>query len=387
MRLSPPIALVVALLTSCAAPEDLPPDLTYEQKAPVLATALDHTPGYFRDTYRVTEAQQALDPVTAVEHMELELWLRLTTDNQLPAIPERKHTMLEALWSMGLRSVQAASTDPTRARQVGELIWSVSLGLDPALQTFNQQGGQAIITAADAATLARSARTALDYLAQDNPTTCGDTAAITARSTFNPGPPETVWVAEYCEPDRWYDGFCQPDIWVEEDCYQEWIPDYCEGGEWVDEGYWDYRCYDEYTCEYEWVEVWIYYNGHCAGGYWDEYCYAGYWEPGLCYDGYWVEGECTGGYAINIYPQGSWSFAPAAAPPPDCTTVRRRQFGVARAGIETLAAYFYNDLPPVWQTAAVDILNRTEAVAVDEGVYHAMVQVLEAVENGRHSPY
>src|SRR5690606_21913032 len=99
---------------------------------------------------------------------------------------------LEALWNLGLRSVQAARADASRGRQVGELVWLLSLGLDPALGDFNNRGGRAVITEASPATVANAARDILDIVASENPQACGDTGAIESTALFVPGPPQNV---------------------------------------------------------------------------------------------------------------------------------------------------------------------------------------------------
>jgi hypothetical protein len=341
-------------------------------------TAADHTPGYFRDQFRLLAAQAALSDETAVTRMITDFEARLRAPGDLPGLTPEARATLDGLWMLGLRATQATSNTPQAARTIGQTIFSMTLGLDPAVVAFNDDGGAAPVTLPGAGTLALAAQAAILAAADDAPGVCQD-LNTTSSALYVAGPPERRWIAEYCTDEYYVEGYCEPDRWIHEDCYDEWVPEQCNGGRWIDQGYYEYYCYSADDCRYIWRERWVYQDGTCSGGYWEQYCYPGYWEPGICYDGYWVRGGCIPGHWEYIYPEAYWSYSAMTAAPQDCTTVRPQQYAIALAAMQVQKSQAYADIEPMWQAALDALLGSADINNPNEAVFDAAVQILQAL--------
>jgi hypothetical protein len=339
--------------------------------------ANQQTPGYFRDTYRLLEAQSTLDDETAAARLLIILPERLAERGALPPMQARELDTLDGLLILALRAVQATGDTPRASRRIGEELLLRTLELDPARVAWNRQHPDHAVgtSLGGAATLAAEGASALRLPADGLPAPCqisSDTG-----TTFDPGTPETVWVEEYCEPDRTVGGYCEPDVWIDGDCTEEWVPEQCTGGYWEDDGYYEYRCSSDGTCRYIWVSRQTYVDGTCSGGYWDEWCDSGYWEYGLCYDGTFVPGYCDPGHYEFRYPGGTWN-TPINAPlsPPECSTSRPSQLAIAVSVTQVLHAKAAADLAPEWQAAVKSLVASGQLQAPNEVTFDAVHQIL-----------
>ncbi len=344
--------------------------------AQALFDADAHTPGFFRDMYRLLSAQSLLDDAVAVERLLLELPARAQSPGELPPLSSLEHDTLTGAMIFAVRALQATQDTPALARTVADEVLSRVLGLDPARRAWNAAHPDATVevTTAGPAFLAGAARSALFLVAEDAPLLCNSSAAT---AVWQPGTPEQVWVDEVCLPDTYIEGFCEPDEWVEGDCYEYWVEDDCDGGYWRDDGYYRYTCYGS-DCRYVWVARWVYEDGDCYGGHYEEDCSSGYWEDGLCYGGYWQEGLCEPGHFESTYPNGTWSYAAVSAPT-DCAAIRPEQYAIALSGVEVLLGVLAEELEPEWAAAALEILEAGAALEPTEGKLAALLAVLDAV--------
>jgi hypothetical protein len=341
-----------------------------------LFDADQQTPGYFRDTYRLLEAQSLVDDETAAARLLVVLPERIAERGDLPPMSQRDVDTLDGLLILALRAVQATRESPATCRAIGETILSRTLGLDPARQAWNREHPSRTVevVSGGAATLASEGGWAIGRPALGGPEICqiSDTGA-----TFDPGPPEVVWVEEYCEPDQTVGEYCEPDRWLEGDCWEEWVPEECSGGYWENDGYYQYRCESDGTCRTIWVDQMVYVDGTCSGGYWEEWCDSGYWEYGICYDGTFVPGYCEPGHYEYRYPGGTWDTPISAPlPPAECTTCRPPQLAIASTVAQVLHAKAKSDLTPEWQSALDDLVTSGRLVVPDEVALDAVQQIV-----------
>jgi hypothetical protein len=369
------LSLVAACYGAMPKEQPLPSDFEEGPESADELRAEDHTPGYFRDMYRILAAQMQLDDATAVYRLRLELESRTAEVGDLPEMLPVDVATLEGLHILALRSVQATSAAPAVARQLGEEMLRVSLGLDPAIEAWNRtHDPDALETDGGAKTLATVGRWALARAAEDYPVLCQQALGL---SDWSSGDAEVVWIDEVCEPDQWVGGYCEDDEWLEGDCWDEWVPENCSGGRWVDRGYYEYYCYSSDDCRYVWRSRWIYEEGYCSDGYWEEYCDNGYWEEGICYDGTFVPGYCQPGHYEYRFPGGTWTFENYAVDP-QCTEVRPTQYAIAVAAARVLYAKAVDGLTPEWRAALEALVADPRLETPDEGVLSAIRQVLEA---------
>ncbi len=377
------VLLVVALLVACGQAEPKGEPKTGVPKlqptAYVSFGAEQHTPGYFRDMYRLVSAVSLLDDETAATRLRLELENRVVAPDTLDVLTPEGRATVDGLLVLALRAVQATADTAAISRRAGELLLSRTLLLDPARAAWNdahpEQPAEAV--APGAQTLARAALEVLDVVGGIAPLSCSMAAAGAA--SWDPGTPEYHWVEGGCDDDTWVPGYCEADRWVEGECTQVWVPESCSGGSWRDDGYYEYRCYSDDDCRYEWVSRWTYVDGSCDGGYYEEDCYSGYSEPGLCYDGHWEEGACQDGYWQAVYSSGWWSYDYVTAPQ-ECTVVRPAQLAIAESAIFVLAAKASEELDASWQSA-LDKLSESFAEGSGpegEAGFDACMQVLQA---------
>jgi hypothetical protein len=336
-----------------------------------------HTPGFFRDLYRMLSAQAVVDDAEVVERLLVELPHRLDSPGGLPPLSASERATLDGLLVLSVRAAQATGGTPGVARLIADRLIGAVLGLDPARRAWNGEHPEARVaeTSAGPATIAAGAQQALGFIVGDRALTCSATAAV---ARWSPGPADEVWVAESCSPDTYIDGYCEADLWVPGACDDVWVPEDCSGGRWEDEGYYQYRCYGADDCRYVWVPRWVYHDGGCDGGYYEEDCTSGYWEEGLCYGGYWIDGYCVPGHYEAAYPSGTWSYELASAPAA-CSSLRPAQYAVALSGIEVLVGLFADELDPEWDAAALAVLATAGATTPSEAGLAALLEILEAV--------
>jgi len=334
--------------------------------------AHNHTPGYFRDTYRLLSAQAILEDNTAAYRLHTTLQSLANSQGELPSLETTDLSTLQGIVILALRSVQATANTPAAARHLGEKLLRQSLGLDPALDAYVSAGGQAQTTSGGSLTLAQLSLWAVENAGLAVPDLCN--AQAYASYSLELGSPVMRWVDEVCEDDHYVGAYCEPDRWIEGQCFSDWVDEDCSGGYWRDEGYYQYYCtYDE--CRYVWRSIWVYEEGACYGGYYEEYCNADYYEPGICYDGDFIPGVCYGGYWEEIYPGATWHFATASVPS-DCDAIRPSQYAIALASISMLKATLYNLLDPTSRAGIDALLTHTTSTTVDEAAYGAALKLL-----------
>ena len=343
-------------------------------------TANDHAPGYFRNTYRLLDAQGLLDADTATSRLLLELASRVEAPGELPSMLDAERQTLDGLLILALRSVQATSNKSEVARVLGEELLRVSLGLDPARDAFNADHPETSVKTIDggALALATAADWALREAAHGFPRICMNQAFSTDTS-WDPGDAEVAWVDEVCYPDQYVGEYCEQDRWIEGECLEDWVPEDCVDGYYRDDGYYEYYCYSEDDCRYIWRDRWVYVDGYCSGGYYDEWCESGYWELGICYDGTFVPGYCDPGHYEYRFPGGVWTFAQYATAPAECDAVRPGQYAIAVAAARVLHAKAYDFLEPEWQSALDVLLEEAPLDEPNEATLDAVQQIINAV--------
>jgi hypothetical protein len=338
-----------------------------------------HTPGFFRDTYRLLGALAPEDDATAVHRMTVELQARTLVRGETPDMPERDIDTLDGLVLLALRSMQAADDEPATGRHLAQRILAMALALDPARIAWNEAHGaseQVEVLPGGGRTLAEAGLFAVRDAARGYPAVC--TAAAQTGTYWDPENAEIVWVDEICEPDRWVGAYCEPDRWREGACIDVWVPEQCSGsGYWEDRGWYDYYCYSDDDCRYEWVEYWVYVDGDCSGGYYEQQCNAGYWEYGLCYDGTFVPGYCIEGHYEWRCPGGVWTFEQYLTAPSGCEIVRPSQLAISASAAYVLHAKGRDDLFTEWQVALDELIESDRLQAPDESTLDAVIQILE----------
>lgn len=376
--------MMLATLAACGAePEGVPKNVDQGSggDSRVRFDANRHTPGFFRDLYRMLMAQSVVDDATAVERMLVDLPQRLASTGELPDMLESDVRTAEGLMILALRGVQATQTTPKMARQIGERLLTDVLALDPARVAWNREHEPIdhveVITGGPAA-LARAAAFALDHAARIIGAVC-EVQHTSQAAAWDAGEAQTVWVDEVCQPDRYVGGYCEPDRYIEGECYEDWVPENCGGGYWKDMGYYEYRCYDDDDCRYIWRSRWIYFEGTCTGGYYEEDCYSGYWERGICYEGTFVPGVCQPGHYEYRFPGGTWTFEMHATAPSECAPVRPTQWAIGVTAVQVLKAKVYADMEPEWQAALDDLLASEHVQQPSEGLLDAVRQIIKAI--------
>ncbi len=335
-----------------------------------------HTPGFFRDTYRLLGALAPLDDATAVHRMTVELQARILARGEIPDLSARDVDSLDGLVILALRSVQATASEPATARYLGERLVSTVLALDPARVAWNDAHEQPVeIVEGGARLLANAGLFAIRGAARGRPAVCS--AAALTSTTWDPANAEIVWVDEICEEDRWVGGYCAPDRWIEGDCIDVWVPESCSGGRWQDRGWHEYRCYSDDDCRYVWVEYWVYVDGDCTGGFYEQQCNSGYWEYGLCYDGTFVPGTCIDGHYEWRCPGGVWTFEQSVTAPTGCEVVRPSQLAIAASAVQVMHAKARDDLFTEWQVGLDRLIDSGRLQSPDESTFDAVVQILE----------
>jgi hypothetical protein len=340
----------------------------------VQGTSVDHTPGFFRDMYRILDATSVLDVGLAADRLRVELEHRAYDPGELPDLLPVTQNTLEALLAIALRTMQSTADQPQSAYAVGSELVRITLGLDPALAALTEESP----TEAGAATVAAAALFALDTSSSSSPALCR-MDNFSSASFWNLGAPVVVWVDEVCQQDRWVGGYCEPDRYIDGQCYQTWVPEDCTGGYWRDNGYYDYVCYSYDDCRTIWRSRWVYIDGHCTGGYYDEYCNNGYWEYGLCYDGTYVPGYCRPGHYEYRYPGGTWTFHYYVTAPQECEGVRPAQFSVATRSIQAISSFPFEDVDPEWQAAIDAWLDEAQLDEPNEPALESALQILQAI--------
>ncbi len=353
--------------------------------------AEQHTPGFFRNVYRVLKAQESLSNEEAVNRLLLDLPERIEFKDELPAMLLEAEQSIDGLLLLALRSVQANADRPSIGRAVGDELLKRVLQLDPARAAYNaahpdlppvpsSDGGPQF--------LAQAAISALELSAQHSASEC-QPLAIEHRATWNPYQSELVWIPERCQPDRWVGGYCEPDRYIEGECIDEWVPENCTGGYYEDRGRYEYICYGSDDCRYVWRsrDEWVPEN--CTGGYYDEYCYPDRYERGLCYDGTFVPGWCIEGRWEYRYPGGTWSWPRYVVDGPEetvpCDELWPTQSAIALAALGSLVAQLPDFIEPYWFTAAETALDSHEGQA-PRAVVDASVQILEAIATSSWRP-
>jgi hypothetical protein len=340
-----------------------------------------HTPGFFRDTYRMLGALAPLDDETAVHRMVVELQARTLVRGEIPDMLERDVDTIDGLVLLALRSMQATDDEPATARHLAERHLHMALALDPARIAWNDAHGasdQVETLPGGAATLAEAGLFAIRDAALGYPAVCS--AAAQTGTYWDPSEAEIAWVDEICEEDRWVGGYCEPDRWIEGDCIDVWMPEQCSGGGyWEDRGWYDYRCYSDDDCQYVWVEYWVYVDGNCTGGYYERQCNPGYWVYGLCYEGTFVPGYCTEGHYEWRCPGGVWTFEQYVTAPSGCEIVRPSQLAIAASAAYVLHAKARDDLESEWQVGLDELVESGKLQAPDESTLDAVEQILTAV--------
>jgi hypothetical protein len=353
---------------------DLKPDAT---ASVVQFDANMHTPGFFRDTYRLLGALAPLDDATAVEQLAVELQSRTLSRGEIPDMTDRDVDTLDGLVLLALRSLQATDDEPATARHLAVRLVNTALALDPARVAWNEAHADAEVEtiSGGAHPLAEAGLFAIRDAARNYPAVC--TAAAQTGTYWDPANAEIVWVDGWCEEDEWVGGYCEPDRWIEGDCIDVWVPEQCSGGYWEDQGWYEYYCYSADDCRYRWYEYWVYVDGNCTGGYYEQDCNPGYWEYGLCYDGTFVPGYCVDGHYEWRCPGGVWTFEQYVTAPTGCEVVRPSQLAISSSAALVLHAKARDELFTEWQVALDELVESGRLQSPDESTLDAVIQVLE----------
>ncbi|MCK5690183.1 hypothetical protein KAI87_12980 [Myxococcota bacterium] len=340
-----------------------------------------HTPGFFRDLYRMLSAQAVLDDATAVERLIIEIPARIREPGAMPSMLDEDLQTLQGLMILSTRSLQATSDNALVARHLGELLLQKVLALDPARLAWNNTHSgveQVEYVTGGGEILAEEAIRVIKQAAFQAPLECSSHSV--SNTNFNAGSENIVWVDEICEDDRYVGDYCENDEWIPGECYDRWITEDCTGGYYEDNGYYEYRCYgsDYDDCIYEWVARWDYVDGECNGGYYEEDCYPGTWEEGLCYEGSYVPGYCIPGHYEESYPNGLWSF-PEVQSPPACAQVRPSQYAIAKSALLVMKDKGYSALDAQWKGALDELIASDDKMNnPDESLLDATYQILES---------
>lgn len=393
MRASVCIAAALAL-TACGEEAGQPKNRNPEAapaagdtSALPLWTADQHTPGFFRNFYRIQLAQESLDDATAVGRLLGDLPDRIQAKDELPSLLPVTEQSIDALLITALRSIQANTEHMGRARQVSEALFERILQLDPARAAWNSSGNPRI-EAHDGgpAFVAEAALEVLSLTARLSDVEC-QPLSMQHRAAWEPYGSELTWIPPRCEPDRFVGGYCEDDRYIPGECVSRWVEERCDGAGYESHGRYEYRCRSDGTCDYIWRPRIQYVPGSCTGGYYEEYCYSDRYEPGLCYEGTWVPGHCLEGRWESRAPGGTWSWpryvtsasSTEGAALADCSWSAQR--AVAEVALGVLTERLDEWLDPNWGVAATTALE-TGGAEDDQAVVDAAVQILEAVRDG-----
>lgn len=346
--------------------------------------ATDHTPGFFRDTYRITEAQAVLTDEIAVERIALELPERIREKGELPLMAPKAEASLEPMLILTLRSVQANADTPSRARHIADDLIERVLRLDPARAAHNRaHGPSANVTESSGGPrfIADSALSALGQTARLSPDACR-AESRSPEAEFVPGDPEPVWIPERCEPDRFVGGYCEDDRIVEGECHSEWVDEDCDGGEYERRGRYEYFCRSDDTCSYVWRPRRVYVPGSCTGGYYHERCIPDRFEAGLCYPSTFEPGGCEPARWESRPLDGMW-MSMSDGENPECEPILPAQRAIVDTALALLVERFAEYTEPFSFIAARSALatEMSDNVRVDVGM-----QILRGVVDGGYEP-
>lgn len=349
--------------------------------------AVNHTPGYFRETHRILSAQSLIGDGEAVNRLLLHLPERIEAPGELPAMLPKSISALEGVLVLAYRGTQATAGNASIARHIGEALLSHTLRLDPARPAYNAEHPGLPPVPHDLGgpkTIANATLYALEYAAADGPADC-QPMNVELRAAFQPHAAELSYIPERCEPDRHVGGYCEPDEYFEGECYSDWIPEECSGGYYEDDGYYQYYCYSSDDCRYVWRPKKRYVGGSCYGGYYEEYCESDYYEPGICYEGTFVPGHCIPGRWEYRYSGGTWSWpsyltegGAEGGTIDSCFAVWPHQRAILETALRLLAGELREHYDPYYRTM-IDTLLEQGGSQTDRAFVDGALQAIENV--------